>query len=287
MRVAVLGENAERYRGPAGRTLPILDCSRDAREQVSSMEDQVLQADVRDGIAILTLNRPKQSNALSTQLFSELTETLDRLRWDDEVRVVVITGAGDKAFCAGIDLKERGGKTKGEVLKEREKVVRPFFLALGNFPKPTIAALNGPALGGGAELAITCDLRVASTSARFGQTEIRWGMIPSCGACQRLRLTAGIGVAKELILTGRVLEAEEARSLGIFNRVVPPESLLTEAVGLARQIAGNSPVAVRQAKKAIEAGADLSFALEFDFEASKECFLAGEAFDKPKEHGSK
>ena len=250
------------------------------------METAILRVELRDGIAVLTLHRPKQSNALNARLFLELTEALGRLRWEEDVRAVVITGAGEKAFCAGIDLKERAGKNQKEILAERETVIRPFYQALGSFPKPTIAAVNGAALGGGAELAVTCDLRLASPAARFGQTEIRWGMIPSCGACQRLRVIAGMGAAKELILTGRVIEAEEARALGIYNRVVAAESLLGEALGLAREIAANSPVAVRQAKRAIEAGADLSFALEFDFEASKECFLAGDAFEKPKEHGS-
>lgn len=250
------------------------------------MQNEILRTELVETTAILTLNRPKQANALSSDLLAALSRELDRLKWEDRVRVLVITGAGDKAFCAGIDLKERGRKTQQEILVERERVVRPFYAALGNHPKPTIAALNGPALGGGAELAITCDLRVASSRALFGQTEIKWGMIPSCGACQRLRLIAGMGVAKDLVLTGRVLEADEAFSLGIYGRLVPAEAVLAEAIALARQIAENSPVAVRQAKKAIEAGADLSLALDFDFEASKECFLAGEAFEKPKSHGN-
>jgi len=252
------------------------------------MEDQVLRVEQFDSVAVLTLNRPKQANALSTALFSELTETLDRLRWDEQVRVVVITGAGDKAFCAGIDLKERGDKSKAEILAERERVVRPFYLALGNYPKPTIAAVNGPALGGGAELAITCDIRVASAAAPVRADRDPVGMIPSCGALPtaspRGRDRSGQRADPD---RSALIEAEEARLLGIYNRVVAPASLLTEALELARQIAGNSPVAVRQAKKAIEAGADLSSAMDFDFEASKECFLAGDAFEKPKEHGGK
>ena len=207
---------------------------------------------------------------------------MDRLQWDDEIRVVVITGSGEKAFCAGIDLKERAGKKKDEILRERETVIRPFFLALGNFPKPTIAAMNGIALGGGAELALTCDIRVASPAAGFGQTEIKWGMIPSCGACQRLRLITGMGVAKEIILTGRVLDAKEAYRLGIYNRLVSPEKLREETMNLAKEISENTPLAVKQAKKVLDSGADISAALDFDFEASKECFFAGDALIKPK-----
>jgi len=233
-------------------------------------------------VAILKLDRPKQANALNGALFIKLKQELDALQWDDEIRVLVITGSGDKAFCAGIDLKERAQKEKGDMLHERETVIRPFYTALGNFPKPTIASLNGPALGGGAELALTCDLRVASPGARFGQREIKWGMIPSCGACQRLRLLTGMGVAKDIILTGRVLEAEEAYRLGIYNRMVPFEKLQEETMNLAKGISENPPIAVKQAKKVLDLGADISAALDFDFEASKECFFSGDALSKPK-----
>jgi enoyl-CoA hydratase/carnithine racemase len=237
----------------------------------------------REGeVAILRLNRPEKANALNRDLFEALKAELDRMEWEDDVRAVIITGAGEKAFCAGIDLKERAGKNEKEMFIERERVIRPFYLALGSFPKPTIAALNGPAFGGGAELALTCDIRVASSGARFGQTEIKWGMIPSCGACQRLRLIAGMGVAKEIILTGRVLEAEECYRLGIYNRVVPMEKLMEEAVGLGKEISQHPAVAVKQAKRALEIGADISGALDFDFEASKECFFSGDALARSK-----
>ena len=246
------------------------------------MDEDILIREVKGNVATLKLNRPGQANALNRELYLRLKKELDELQWDDEVRVVVITGEGKKAFCAGIDLKERAQKDKDEILLEREKVIRPFYLTLGNFPKPTIAALNGPALGGGAELALTCDIRVASTAARFGQSEIKWGMIPSCGACQRLRLITGMGIAKEIILSGRVLEAEEAFRLGIYNRLVSEKSLVDEAMDLAKEISQNPPIAVKQAKKALESGADISVALDFDFEASKECFLSGDAFAGPE-----
>jgi len=246
------------------------------------MEETVLIKKIDDNVVILKLNRPKQANALNRELFTRLREELDELQWDDQVRVVIIAASGDKAFCAGIDLKERARKEKDEILRERETIIRPFYVALGNFPKPTIAAMTGPALGGGAELALACDIRVASPAARFGLSEIKWGMIPSCGACQRLRLITGMGVAKEIILTGRVLEAEEAYRLGIYNRLVPYESLQEETMRLAKQISENPPIAVKQAKKVLDLGANISAALDFDFEASKECFFAGNALSKPK-----
>ena len=242
----------------------------------------MLIKNINDNIAILKLNRPKQANALNRELFISLKEELDTLQWDNEIRVVIITGAGEKAFCAGIDLKERARKNQDEMLRERETIIRPFYVALGAFPKPTIAAVNGPALGGGAELALTCDIRVASPVARFGQSEIKWGMIPSCGACQRLRLITGMGIAKEIILTGRVLNADEAYKLGIYNRLVPADKVQEEAMNLAGEISGNPPIAVKQAKKVLDLGADISAALDFDFEASKECFFTGDALNKPK-----
>ena len=242
----------------------------------------MLIKEIDGNVAILKLNRPKQANALNRELFIKLKGELDALQWNDEIRVVVITGSGEKAFCAGIDLKERARKNKDEMLRERETVIRPFYIALGDFPKPTIASLNGPALGGGAELALTCDLRVASPAAKFSQSEIKWGMIPSCGACQRLRLITGMGVAKEIILTGRVLEAEQAYRLGIYNRLVPYEKLREETMNLAKEISGNPPIAVKQAKKALDLGADISAALDFDFEASKECFFSGDALGRAK-----
>jgi enoyl-CoA hydratase/carnithine racemase len=246
------------------------------------MKNNYLLSKVEKTVAILTLNRPKKANALNHSLFIRLKEELDVLQWDDRVRVLVITGAGEKAFCAGIDLKERARKERRDILLERERVIRPFYLTLGSFSKPIIAALNGAALGGGAELALTCDIRIASPMAKFGQTEIRWGMIPSCGACQRLRLITGIGIAKEIIFSGRVLEAEEAYRLGIYNRLIPGEKVMEEAINMAKGISENPPVAVRQAKKVLDTGANISEALNFDFEASKECFFSGEALEKPK-----
>jgi len=245
-------------------------------------EQDVLKIKIEGNIATLFINRPKQSNSLSRAVFLSLREELERMAFDDNIRVVVISGVGEKAFCAGIDLKERAAMPKDEIQPYREKVIRPFFNTLGSFPKPTIAAVNGVAFGGGAEVALACDIRIASTAARFSQSEIRWGMIPACGGCQRLRMIVGIGRAKELIFTGRIVEAEEAVQLGIFNKAVPPEDLEAEAGKLAAEIAGNSPLAVRQAKKAIDVGAHVSEAFEYEFEVSKACYFAGDAMAGPE-----
>ncbi len=246
------------------------------------IEQDVLNIKVEDNVAYISINRPKQSNSLSRAVFVSLREELEKMEFDDSVRVVVITGEGEKAFCAGIDLKERAAMPKDEIQPYREKVIRPFFNTLGNFPKPVIAAVNGVALGGGAEVALACDIRIASSTAKFSQSEIRWGMIPACGGCQRLRMIVGIGRAKELIFTGRVVEAEEAVQMGIFNKVVPPEDLQKETKRLATEIAGNSPLAVRQAKKAIDVGADVSEAFDYEFEVSKACYFAGDAMAGPE-----
>jgi enoyl-CoA hydratase/carnithine racemase len=245
-------------------------------------EQDVLNIKIEESVAYIYINRPKQSNSLSSAVFVSLREELDKMAFDDNVRVVVISGEGEKAFCAGIDLKERAKMPKDEIQTYREKVIRTFFNTLGDFPKPTIAAVNGVAYGGGAEVALACDIRIASSMAKFAQSEIRWGMIPACGGCQRLRMIVGIGRAKELIFTGRVVEAEEAVQMGIFNKVVPSEDLQEEVTKLATEIANNSPLAVRQAKKAIDVGADVSEAFDYEFEVSKACYFAGDAMTGPE-----
>jgi len=245
-------------------------------------EEEVLIKKVEENVAYLSINRPKQSNSLSRAVFLSLRKELEDMEFDDNIRVVVISGEGEKAFCAGIDLKERAAMPKDEIPKFREKVIRPFFNTLGNFPKPTVAAVNGVAFGGGAEVALACDIRIASSSAKFAQSEIRWGMIPACGGCQRLRMIVGIGRAKELVFTGRVVDADEALQLGIFNKVVPPEQLQAEAQKLAAEIADHSPLAVRQAKKAIDVGADVCEAFDYEFEVSKACYFAGDAMSGPE-----
>ncbi len=239
----------------------------------------MLLKEIENKTAILTLNRPEQANALNTELFEMLTRTFRELESDNAVRAVVITAAKAKAFCAGIDLKERARKKPDQIMREREAVIRRCYSTVAEFPKPVIAAINGPALGGGAELILACDIRLASPQASFGQSEIKWGMIPSCGACQRLRLLAGVGAAKELIMSGRTISAAEANRLGIYNRLLEAEDLMAETLGLAHSITEHSPVAVRQAKKVLDMGSDISASLDYEFEASKECFFAGLALE--------
>ncbi len=237
----------------------------------------------KDGeILTASLNRPKQMNALNVEMAKNLREAFENIRWDASIKIVILSAKGGKSFCAGLDLKERSRMSEEEILMSRERDIIPLFHYLGEFPKPIIGAINGVALGGGAELALVCDIRIATPQARFGQTEIRWGMIPSAGGCQRLRVIAGMAVAKELILTGRVIEAQEALNLGIYNRVVSPEDLLSEALNMGKEIAQHSSIALKQAKKVLDFGAEVSSLQAFDFEASKECFYEGQAMEGHK-----
>jgi enoyl-CoA hydratase/carnithine racemase len=237
----------------------------------------------KDGdILIVTLNRPEQMNSLNVEMVRNLREAFENIQWDESVKVVILSGSGEKSFCAGLDLKERSHMSEEEIFISRERDIIPLFHYLGAFPKPIIGAINGVALGGGAELALVCDICIATPHARFGQTEIRWGMIPSAGGCQRLRLITGMALAKELILTGKVIEAEQALGLGIYNRVVPPEDLMTEALSMGNEMAQHSSVALKQAKKVLDFGAGLIPSLAFDLEASKECFYKGQAMDGHK-----
>lgn len=233
-------------------------------------------------ILMVTLNRPEKMNALNVEMVRNLKEAFENIQWDDSVKVVILSGSGEKSFCAGLDLKERSRLSGEEILMSRERDIIPLFHYLGEFPKPIIGAINGVALGGGAELSLICDIRIATPHARFGQTEIKWGMIPSAGGCQRLRLIAGMAVAKELILTGRVIEAEQALGLGIYNKLVPPKDLMTEALNLGNEMAQHSSVALKQAKKVLAFGAHLIPSLAFDLEASKECFYRGQAMEAHK-----
>ena len=245
-------------------------------------KDNTLVLEKKGEILVISMNRPKQMNSLNVEMVRDLKEAFERFRWDDTVKVVILSGSGEKSFCAGLDLKERSRMSEEEILISRERDIIPLFHYLGEFPKPIIGAINGVALGGGAELALVCDIRIATPYARFGQTEIRWGMIPSAGGCQRLRLMVGMAVAKELILTGREVAAEEALRLGIYNKVVSPEDLMTEALNMGNEMAEHSSVALKQAKKVLDFGAGLTPSLAFDLEASKECFFKGQAMDGHK-----
>lgn len=219
------------------------------------MTDLVLEE--RDGhVVIATLNRPDVMNALNFPTLLELRALCARLREDDTVRAVIFTGAGERAFSAGADLKER--KTMpAEKVPQFVENIRGAFDDIAALPMPTIAALNGVAFGGGLELALACDLRVLAPHATLGLTEVTLAIIPGAGGTQRLPRLVGVGHAKELILTGRRISPEQALAIGLANRVVGPGQVLSAARELAAEIAANGPVAVRAAKHAIDAGSQL------------------------------
>ena len=205
----------------------------------------------RERVAVITINRPEKRNALNIQTRAEGAAALDELREDESVRVVVITGAGDKAFIAGADISEFAGRT---AVSQRDVMLgRSLFTAVDTFPKPVIAMVNGYCLGGGCELAMACDLRIASDKASFGQPEINLGIIPGGGGTQRLTRLVGEGKAMELILTGDIVDAQTAHAIGLVNMVVPAPDLEAKTMELANRIAERSPVALRLAKEAIKA----------------------------------
>jgi enoyl-CoA hydratase len=228
-------------------------------------DERAVDLERRGHIAIVTLNRPDAMNALNTALLRDLAVVCTAIESDDQVWVVVLKGAGERAFSAGADLRERKGMSVAQTQQIRAQLVR-VFRRLNALPMPTIAAVHGWALGGGFELALCCDLIVAADDARFGLTEVTLGIIPGGGGTQLLPRLIGKSRAKLLIYTGRRIEAAEAERLGIVVRVVPRPELDAAAVGLAEEIADNAPISLRQAKKAIETGyhldLDSGFALE-------------------------
>jgi enoyl-CoA hydratase/carnithine racemase len=220
-----------------------------------------------DGIATVTLNRPDRMNAVNMAALAALREAIEALYVDREVRAVIVTGAGDKAFCAGADLKERAGMSPDQV-RLFLKHIRGVMDDLENLPKPVIAAVNGLALGGGTELALACDLRVAADTATMGLTETTLAIIPGAGGTQRLPRLVGKGRAKELIFTGRRVDAAEAMAIGLVEQVVPAAELMTAAVALARRIVDHTgPIAVTQAKFAINQGLEVDLATGLAIEA--------------------
>ena len=207
-----------------------------------------------DRIPIITLNRPRFLNALSQATVDELDTAIDELGADEGVRAIIITGAGEKAFAAGADIKElhalQSATEAAEFIGRRHR----FLFKLAKLPKPVIAALNGYALGGGCELAMACDIRIAAETARLGQPEINVGMIPGTGGTQRMLRLVGPGMAKYLIMTGDHISAQEALRIGLVEKVVPPEKLMDEAKALATKLAAKPPMAIALAKQAIAMG---------------------------------
>ena len=204
-------------------------------------------------VVVVTLNRPQAANAINSRMMDELADLWTTLVDDaSELRCVVLTGAGERAFSAGADLKEREGITVEEWRRQHE-ILERAVLAMVEFPVPIIAAVNGAAYGGGCELALLTDFIYAARSARFALPEVTRGIMPGAGGTQNLPRVAGIGRAKEIILTGQPFDAEEALGWGIINRVCEDAQLIDDALTTADQIAANAPIAVRQARRAMEA----------------------------------
>jgi enoyl-CoA hydratase/carnithine racemase len=217
------------------------------------MDSQVVLEQRRDQVAMLTLNRPDVMNSFNFAMLRALKERIEALHFDPEVRVLIITGAGDKAFCAGADLKERATYSEQQV-REFIFTIRNLFTFIEYLNKPVIAAVNGIALGGGTELALACDMRIASSTAGMGLTETRLAIIPGAGGTQRLPRLVGRGKAKELIFTGRRVDAREAFEIGLVNKTCAPEQLLDECLAMAAMICETGPIAIQQAKYAINHG---------------------------------
>jgi enoyl-CoA hydratase len=212
--------------------------------------------EVSDKIARITFNRPNVLNALNRKTMDELGDCLKKVRADDDIRVLILTGAGEKAFIAGADINELSQQTP---VNGREFTLygQEIIHRLETLGKPSIAAINGFALGGGCELALACTLRIASRNAKLGQPEVKLGLIPGYGGSQRLPRLCGKGVAQELILTGEMISAEEALRVGLVNRVVESGGLLATAESIAQKIIANAPLAVKYAMEAVERGMEM------------------------------
>ncbi|WP_197081655.1 enoyl-CoA hydratase-related protein [Paenibacillus sp. E194] len=233
---------------------------------MTKMGSRNVTVSVDGAVGVLTLNRPDVLNALNRELIQELVAELERMDRDEAVKVLVITG-NDKAFAAGADIREMADESAVSLLLKRQFDV---WDRIGGIAKPIIAAVSGYVLGGGCELMMNCDLVVASDTARFGQPEIRIGVMPGAGGTQRLTRAVGQRKAMELLLTGDTLLAEEALCCGLINKVAPVELYLEEALKLARRIANQPPLAVSLIKQAVRKAEDLSLAEGLDFE--RQCF---------------
>lgn len=224
-------------------------------------------------VAVVTINRPKALNALNSETLKELDYVVSELEKDEDIYAVILTGSGEKAFVAGADITE---------MKDLSTIEGRKFSILGNkvfrrleiLDKPVIAAINGFALGGGCELSLACDIRLASEKAKFGQPEVGLGITPGFGGTQRLARLVGTGLAKELIYTAKIIKADEALRIGLVNRVIEADKLMEEAKALANTIAAQAPIAVKLSKEAINRGiqCDIDTALMYEAEAFGECF---------------
>jgi enoyl-CoA hydratase len=226
---------------------------------------ETLVYDKNDGIASVTLNRPQALNAYNIQMRDDLYQILSAIKDDDEVRVAVFKGAGEKAFCAGADLSEFL-TAPSPVTARRVRFERDVWRLFLNVPQPLIAALHGYVLGSGIEIALCCDIRIAATDARFGLPEVGLGIIPAAGGTQTLPRTVGSAKALELLLTDEWIDGQEAFRIGLVNRVVSREEVFEVAEKIAKKIASHDPAAVRSAKQAVVKGSDMRLADGLDLE---------------------
>jgi enoyl-CoA hydratase len=237
------------------------------------MTYQTLLFDVRDGLAFVTINRPDKLNALNDQVMAELADAAERIATEKEIKGAILTGAGPKAFIAGADIGDlsRQGPFDGKARAMRGQAVLRRIETGG---KPVLAAVNGFALGGGCELAMACHLRIASENAKFGQPEVKLGIAPGYGGTQRLPRLVGKGVALQLILTGEIIDAQEAYRIGLVNRVVPAADLLVESEKMMRGILAMAPLAVRLCIEAVDEGFEMTLDEGLLFEANHFGLLA-------------
>lgn len=233
---------------------------------------ETLYVTQRDGICTITFNRPEARNALNPLAWAELRMAVRQAKEDPEVQVLLLTGAGEKAFIAGADIKSFVGRGPLEIVAAEAQEV---LTELEECPKPSIAAINGHALGGGCEVAMACDIRVAAASAKLGQPEVNLGILPGAGGTQRLARLVGPGKAKELILTGDLIDAAEALRIGLVNHVVPDGEVLPFADAMSRRIMAKGPLAVRLAKAAINLGLNTDLKTGLAFEKLAQAVLFG------------
>src|SRR3982751_2035007 len=235
------------------------------------MTTSIVRTDISESIATLTIDRPEVKNALDLDTVGALRAALQALAIDDSVGVVIITGGGGSAFVSGADVNDIRARGRDEGLAA---INSSLFAEIERFPRPTIAAINGYALGGGCELALACDLRIASETAKFGQPELGLGIIPGAGATQRLPRIVGLGRAKHLVLTGEIIDAKQALEIGLVSAVAPPGQLQIRARELAKKILRQGPLAARLAKLALNASArvDLDSGLLIETLAQALCY---------------
>jgi enoyl-CoA hydratase len=227
----------------------------------------------KDGIARMIINRPEKRNALNRAARLEMVKVLEDVKGDPSARILVISGAGGKSFIAGSDLTELSVFSPLEMEQFMATLAQQLYTRFEQLEKPVIAMIDGLCLGGGLELALACDVRIASKQSRFGQPEILIGIMPGGGGTQRLPRLVGAGIAKELMFTGRTIDAEEALRIGLVNQICPPDQLEDIVMKLAGTIANQSPLVLKWIKKSIEVGQETGLRMGLDYEALAECLL--------------